>query len=429
MSAQENDPRLCGDCGTEIIDDCPVCSAPQCCPKCCRETVRRLLRELAAMRRKLDPRLGLPSASSMHRAASCPGSVNLERQCPPEPPGPDAERGTRIHRWLSHGDVALTEGDLDTAVACERMREEAYFSWVRVRQDMMHDGEVSVINREERLWLSYDPPMGYDVREALACSGQPDIVYAQDNRALVIDYKTGWEEPDPIQINWQIRTLAVVTAENSDGEIDEVAGGIVAPNVSRELSLVTYISEDLLQARAEILAICEATKAPDAPRIPSESACRRCRGKLRCPELRAQLAMVRAHITPPDLLPEDLAKVLDIAAPAKHLIDAAEKEAKRRLAADPNGVPGWALKPGNNVRHIDAQGAANATADVLPDEAFIACVKVSTGDLEEAFAAAYVEIYGGTKKAATEEFNRLLKPHIKTTQNAPSLQRVKELPE
>lgn len=27
--------QQCDDCGTECIDRCPRCGAPQCCPRCC----------------------------------------------------------------------------------------------------------------------------------------------------------------------------------------------------------------------------------------------------------------------------------------------------------------------------------------------------------------------------------------------------------
>lgn len=33
---------LCEDCGTKIIDRCPKCGAPQCCPKCCDEATLEL---------------------------------------------------------------------------------------------------------------------------------------------------------------------------------------------------------------------------------------------------------------------------------------------------------------------------------------------------------------------------------------------------
>jgi len=28
----------CETCGTELIDRCPLCWAPQCCPECCKKT-------------------------------------------------------------------------------------------------------------------------------------------------------------------------------------------------------------------------------------------------------------------------------------------------------------------------------------------------------------------------------------------------------
>ena len=30
----------CETCGTETIDHCPVCGAPQCCPSCCADAAR-----------------------------------------------------------------------------------------------------------------------------------------------------------------------------------------------------------------------------------------------------------------------------------------------------------------------------------------------------------------------------------------------------
>ena len=33
-----NNGDICDVCGTECIDRCPCCGAPQCCPRCCEET-------------------------------------------------------------------------------------------------------------------------------------------------------------------------------------------------------------------------------------------------------------------------------------------------------------------------------------------------------------------------------------------------------
>ena len=33
----EANGHFCDECGTELIDHCIICGAPQCCPKCCAE--------------------------------------------------------------------------------------------------------------------------------------------------------------------------------------------------------------------------------------------------------------------------------------------------------------------------------------------------------------------------------------------------------
>jgi len=38
MKEQTNGGR-CETCGTETIDHCPVCGAPQCCPSCCADAM------------------------------------------------------------------------------------------------------------------------------------------------------------------------------------------------------------------------------------------------------------------------------------------------------------------------------------------------------------------------------------------------------
>lgn len=42
VDAVNSNASTCEDCGTSIINDCPVCGAPQCCPKCCKETTAQM---------------------------------------------------------------------------------------------------------------------------------------------------------------------------------------------------------------------------------------------------------------------------------------------------------------------------------------------------------------------------------------------------
>ena len=87
-----------------------------------------------------DPRLGLPSASSMHRVAQCPGSVALSNSLRAsgklyECRDPDAESGTRIHQWLASefigGEpVALDARELPVALKCAQLRETLIKEWL-----------------------------------------------------------------------------------------------------------------------------------------------------------------------------------------------------------------------------------------------------------------------------------------------------------
>lgn len=41
--AKARNEMLCEDCGTPIINNCPRCGAPQCCPKCCAKNSQAVL--------------------------------------------------------------------------------------------------------------------------------------------------------------------------------------------------------------------------------------------------------------------------------------------------------------------------------------------------------------------------------------------------
>jgi hypothetical protein len=36
---------ICDDCGTECVNNCLQCGAPQCCPKCCDEATAEFLKD------------------------------------------------------------------------------------------------------------------------------------------------------------------------------------------------------------------------------------------------------------------------------------------------------------------------------------------------------------------------------------------------
>ena len=124
-----------------------------------------------------DERQGFPSASSAERYALCPGSLFLEKECPPEPETPDASSGNRIHAALAGETVFLSPDELQVFEACKR-QEEALVSGIN---------SWRCIGREKRLWFNGNGNGAQD------WSGKPDAVYGAvgENVGLVIDYKTG----------------------------------------------------------------------------------------------------------------------------------------------------------------------------------------------------------------------------------------------
>lgn len=359
----------------------------------------------------LDPRRGLPSASSLHRLRDCPGSWQLESTLPEQPAGEDAERGTRIHAWLA-GDpdapLFLVPEEQEIADACVRIRDAAMEEWSAGGM------RCFVWEVERRFWLELQP-------EIELCSGQPDIVYSNGGpRALVLDYKTGRIPPDPAEINLQLRALAVMVAEA--GGFREVSVGIVQPWVSGKVDLITYTADDLRQAKEEIIQLILASTALNAPRKPSPSACQYCRASGICPEARQQvtaLATLQAH----QLTPQRLSEALDACSVAEKVIAAIRAEARSRIDAG-DAVPGWELKPGVTRREItNPMLAWEQVQDVVPLDEFMQVISVPVGKLETLYAE---HAPAPTKKAAKEQFNELLAPAIETKQNAPSLARRKE---
>ena len=70
-------------------------------------------------------RKNLPSASGIERIMLCPGSWQLEQQCPALPPGEDAVQGTLIHEALAKNDPAgLSDEQTETFMKCLALEAE-----------------------------------------------------------------------------------------------------------------------------------------------------------------------------------------------------------------------------------------------------------------------------------------------------------------
>ncbi len=283
-----------------------------------------------------DERAALPSASSAHRYACCPGSFLLEQQVTePEVSSSDATTGNRIHGRLAGEKIDLTDDELSLAVKCTNDEENI----VQGVFGIIGSADLLPI-RERRFWA-------YDANLARDWSGKPDVVYRKGSRVLIIDYKTGRGAVEHATGNLQLRALAVLVADHF-GDVNEVTVAIIQP-LAGPPSRCTYSGEDLDMARVQINELMADVKRPGQPRVPLTDACKYCRAKPICPEARGVVETLPATVQKESgeivMSPEQIAAFLDKIPLAEAVIESVRGKARRILEAG-GAIPGWKLKPG-----------------------------------------------------------------------------------
>lgn len=359
-----------------------------------------------------DERKGLPSASSTHRYALCPGSFLLEQSVQePDTAGPDAQIGNRIHGFLAGENIDLNEEEDQLAAIC-------FSQEVEIAKSVFPFRERLSITRERRLWA-------VDADLNKTWSGKPDVVYHDGLNALVIDYKTGRGTVEHATGNAQLRALAVLVNQ-SFGPFGEVTVAIIQP-LAGEPTTCTYGSEDLSRAEFEITRLMEAIRKPGQPRNPSAEACKYCRAKGICPEAQAEVANLPTMV-PRDgveivMTPEQIAEFLAKAPLAEAVIESVRGKARRMLEAG-HSIPGWKLKPGavresiTNpeavfARFIDAGGT---------QERFVGAITITKTKLKDAVKGAT----GRKGKDLDGLVETILEGCTEAKQTAPSLVQDKE---
>lgn len=355
-----------------------------------------------------DERAGKPSASGFERLKLCPGSWNLERTQPPQPPGPDAEMGTRIHRALADARMAdgLTEDECKIWLRCAQLATETCQSLLGVPLS------ECVVHRDcERLWLLDD-----EVQRVI--SGLPDVVAIYGEAAWVCDYKTGRNEVAPGPDNLQLMVLALLVSRNYN--VSTVYVSLIHPWSDTPVTTAVYQERELELARTLVLStIAEAQKA-DAPRRPGSPQCDYCRAKAVCHEARN----LTTTLVPTDriALPLEASEVADWlrkVSVVEDIIAAVKASVKERLQSGEN-IPGVRLKPGAVKQTITdpQQVFARACALGVPTVDFLSAVTVGKSKLQNSVRSAT----GQRGKALEATMEELLAGCVEEKQNAPSLE-------
>jgi CRISPR/Cas system-associated exonuclease Cas4 (RecB family) len=348
-----------------------------------------------------DERNGKPSASGFSRLALCPGSWKLEQTLSPQEENKYMALGTAVHAVLA-GQAefdTLTEEGQDIATRCL-----SQFSEMIGQLDL---GERTKEVIEERFW--YDDLF----------SGAIDRIDFFGDTAVVTDYKTGRVAQSGAAENYQLRAYAVLV-KKAYPELKTILVAIIQPLAAGK-TIAEYNEEDLARAEEEIIGIVRASQKHDAIRTPSPDACKWCRAKSICPEVRGthkELEVVSNSVVP-RLSNEEILAIDDKAEVVLDFIEEVRKEMKARMMAGQQ-FAGRSLTEGRKVRSVsDTQSVISALSGIVEQSDVLACTKVSVTALEKAYAKAK----GLKGKEAKEKFEDSLGWLIETTTGEPSIKR------
>lgn len=364
-----------------------------------------------------DERRGLPSASGYARLKRCPGSLGLERWMPRDvdDSSEESRSGDRIHAKMAGEDVELTD-DEERVVARFRRLEEQLLA------QFQPEGGWQKIERETRMWLTDD-------EDHEMMSGKPDVIAWSYDVMLVIDFKSGWLGAEDAPENDQLRALAVIADRNSaDHELKKVYVAIVGR--TGEPIVAEYDKDTLDAAWLEMdEALCSATSIY-APLVPGPKQCKYCRAKSVCPALQSLTLPAEAGGKVPlaaiNATPEQMTAMLEVCDVADIRIEAIRKEAKRRLAENPNSIPGYRLKPGAAPEKIvNVQGVFERCLEHgVTAEKFAARTSITKKNL----SALLKDATGAKGKGLDAICEAVTAGYTESKQSAPSLERYTPAP-
>lgn len=323
-----------------------------------------------------DPRAGLPSASSMDRLNKCPGSFAAEKGLPELKQQDVTESGTKIHAALAGGDEELELSDKEIKERMKSIEKAVVATWCE------EFGLPTVVPdfREERMWIHNRTTL-----EPVS-SAQPDVAYVDKTHALLINYKAGYADLTPSELNWQCRTEALALWHEYP-QLTHIRGAILASRLYDKFDATDYDLADLQRIERELFHILWRADQSDAPRVPG-AWCRYCRASGSCPEA-AVFAMINNARVPVKagslevaesvgrMTPKQLAYVHRRSALANAIFDAVEQRLKALPPTELEAV-GYRMADGN--RKISFTNVTEAMArllNVMTPEQRAECITIS----------------------------------------------------
>lgn len=379
----------------------------------------------------IDERRGCTSASNAQADSLCPGRHQAQKGIKPEPPGADADFGKAIHAALAvevdNAAQQLTGEQRDIFDACRDIEKKLVAEFFPQSTERMR------VFREQRYWAkvpsgprhndpSKDQPVLYEH------SGQPDVVFRQGSKALILEYKTLPGDVPESNRNHQLRDQAVLV--RGALLVPEIGVAVAQPLVTMTPTICLYTKEELDQAEKEMFDRVRASNNPDSPRKAGEVQCKYCRAKSTCQVYQSWVGTLLP--APVSLFDVPMASWTGAQcaafcagrAAAQKWLDDATQTVKDLLKANPEAVPGWELKAGKTrTKVVDPTGLHGRFLELggKPED-FLKCIEVVKGRLEEQMRS-LTKTKGKELKA---QVDKMLEGLTESKQDEPSLARKKD---
>jgi hypothetical protein len=345
-----------------------------------------------------DEREGLPSASGFDAEFRCPGKRALCKQLPKEEDTAVAERGRRIHDALAAGDFSpLTDSEERTASRI------AY-----AESEIVHEYgfEGALIEFEQRVW-DVDDELNHTWSARIdRYDWQP-----KERRLLVIDDKTGWTTPPPIEINWQVRSEGALMAEVLDAR--EVIVALIHPHHAESLWEAKVYDRNQSDGLLYVVRrMVQQIKLPDQRRIPGGIQCQWCQAKRVCPEYKAAEEALNQAIA--DEIADSGFTAINRRSREErgehvrqlkeqiHNIEFILQQYVELAERDPDSIAGWRLARKLTRQVTNEVEAMEAVTRAYGSDTLYACLTFSVAALEKELAKK------STMKEAKEAVRRVL---------------------
>ncbi len=373
-------------------------------------------------------RKGLPSSSSMDRYNSCSGSLPLERllrkrgELPKNEDNDAASHGRLIHAICD--EIFFTRDNLEPGRYSKAHLDEAqaYVNAARtLAVQTWGDDEEGPIKfyLERRLYLRDESGTAYS-------TGKPDVVMVKDQEAILIDYKTGWGQLPFAGDSWQLKSYAVMAAQEYDVESVKVAfikqGAVESEHTLSEqdlYDLTVFVLPGILLKRNENPFV-ETSYSPDP------DTCRYCACKLKCPALNAQFMIMEprkevSDVFLPELDNSKLEEMKEALGQLEAFSKALDAEISSRLQDDPDSFESWHMGPGRGRRTVKDPSSlcGQLIEDGASPEDIYEVLKIGVTDAEKL----HKKITQLKGKMAKSDFNSRYGNHIETVPGRETLKR------